>query len=154
LPQELADELRSIVASAQDDLRRLIDDDVAKPRSEGAWSKRQILGHLIDSTAANHQRLVRAQFTDELRFPQYDAPAWVDVQRYDLAKWELLVDLWVSYASHLAHVLAVIPEESLDTPVWVDWYGDLRPISLRAVVDAYFEHVHGHLKQIVESSHT
>jgi hypothetical protein len=74
----------------------------------------------------------------------------VEVQRYDLAEWDLLVDLWVSYALQLAHVLSVMPESSLDTPCWVDWYGEPQAIPLRAVVDAYLEHVRGHLGQICD----
>jgi hypothetical protein len=150
VPHPLATQLRQLTTDAESDLRRLADADTHTPRSPGAWSKRQILGHLIDSTAANHQRFVRAQFTDELRFPTYDAPGWVDVQHYDIAEWGPLVDLFVSYSTHLAYVLEVMPDSALDTPCWVDWFGEPRPISLREVVDGYLEHVRGHLAQILE----
>lgn len=32
--------------------------------SNNKWSKKEIIGHLIDSAANNHQRFVRAQFED------------------------------------------------------------------------------------------
>jgi DinB superfamily len=148
MPNPLANDLRSLVSAAEVPLRSLSDAEVDAPRGGGAWTKRQILGHLIDSSAANHQRFVRAQFEDELRFPPYDAPAWVVVERYDAASWQLLVDLWVAYARLLAHILDVMPQSQLSTPVWVDWFGELRPISLSEVVDAYLDHVRHHLAQL------
>ena len=39
-----------------------------KSISAGKWSRKQVLGHLIDSASNNHQRFVRAQEGDELRF--------------------------------------------------------------------------------------
>lgn len=147
--ERFADELDRLVDDAHDRLRALGEDDVDASRGDGAWTKRQILGHLVDSTAANHQRFVRAQFTDELRFPPYEAPGWVQVERYDIADWDVLVDLWVAYARHLAHVLSVMPHEHLDTPCWVDWYGEPEPIPLHKVVSEYLDHVRHHLGQLI-----
>ena len=149
MSRPLADELRSLVSSARAGLFALSDAEVDASRGDDAWTKRQILGHLIDSTAANHQRFVRAQFEEELHFPSYDAPAWVIVERYDLAPWTLLVEVWVSYAQLLAHILDVMPEEQLATACWVDWYGDPKAISLREVAEAYFDHVMHHLAQLL-----
>src|SRR3989442_12304013 len=42
-----------------------------------AWSPKQELGHLIDSAANNHQRIVRAQLEDNLALPSYDGDRWV-----------------------------------------------------------------------------
>ena len=146
--QQLACELTQLLVGARDGLLALLESDVDAPRGDGAWTKRQILGHLIDSTAANHQRFVRAQFTDELRFPPYDAPGWVVVERYEVANWPLLVDLFVAYASFLAHVLSVMPDDQLATPCWVDWYGDPQPIPLSQVASEYLDHVRRHLGQL------
>ena len=43
----------------------------ATPRRDGAWSPREIIGHLVDSASNNHQRFVRAQLQDDLVFPGY-----------------------------------------------------------------------------------
>ena len=50
------------------------------PRAQDKWSPREIVGHLIDSAANNHQRFVRAQFTDDLVFSGYQQAEWVGVQ--------------------------------------------------------------------------
>jgi hypothetical protein len=42
----------------------------------------EILGHLIDSAANNHQRFVRAQFSSPFVWPGYEQTAWVEVHAY------------------------------------------------------------------------
>src|ERR1017187_382869 len=50
----------------------LADDAVSHKPAPNRWSKKEILGHLIDSAANNHQRFVRAQSTPRLEFPGYE----------------------------------------------------------------------------------
>ena len=60
--------------------QRLVDlseDAVAHKPAPNRWSKKEILGHLIDSAANNHQRFVRAQGTPRLEFPSYEQEFWV-----------------------------------------------------------------------------
>ena len=148
--QDLADRLDHLTETAVADLRQLEAAGVSVPRSPGAWSRLEILGHLIDSAANNHQRFVRAQQVDELRFPAYDPPAWVAAQRYSECDWDGLVDLWSAYNRHLVHVLRAVPDDQMDTPCWVDWHDEPTAIPLRAVVDAYLVHTSDHLKQLRE----
>jgi hypothetical protein len=86
-------------------LRAVPAERAARPM-EGGWSAQQIVGHLIDSAANNHQRFVRAQFTDHLDFPGYEQEQWVLAQRYESEPWPRLLDLWLAYNRHLAHVVA------------------------------------------------
>src|SRR5690349_14712778 len=79
----------------------------------GEWSRKQILGHLIDSAANNHQRFVRAQFTDDLAFPGYDGDQWVDAQKYTDTAWPDLIELWRAYNLHLVRIVSLIPDEAL-----------------------------------------
>ena len=67
--------LRTVVASAIPALTAIADVASAVPRAPGKWSRKEILGHLIDSALNNHERFVRAQFTDDLMCPTYDQDA-------------------------------------------------------------------------------
>src|SRR3954471_23262291 len=77
-------------------LHALSDVDVANPIREGGWSRRQELGHLIDSAANNHVRFVVAALEGRYSGPTYDADAWVDLHGYAGMDWTDLVDLWYS----------------------------------------------------------
>lgn len=145
----LSDELSALVGSVTGGLRELSGSDVKSPRSAGGWSEMEILGHLVDSAANNHQRFVRAQHVATLEYPSYDQEAWVASQRYADADWSNLVELWLAYNRHLAHVLSVMPPEQLDTPVRVDWYGEPTLIPLSRVADEYLVHVRHHLEQLL-----
>ena len=48
----------------------------------GTWSKKEIVGHLIDSATNNHQRFVRGQFED-VPVINYDTDAWNDHGYYN-----------------------------------------------------------------------
>ena len=74
--------LRIALAAAIPRLETICDADAALPRAPGKWSRKEIIGHLIDSASNNHDRFVRAQFTDDLVCDSYDQDAWVRAQRH------------------------------------------------------------------------
>src|SRR5439155_3696120 len=65
------------------------------------WTRKEVLGHLIDSASNNHQRFVRGQIAAGQEFPDYDQGPWVRIQNYRGARWHDLIDLWRAYNAHL-----------------------------------------------------
>src|SRR5436853_69025 len=61
------------------------------------WTKKEVIGHLIDSASNNHQRFVRGQIADGQDFPGYEQEKWVRLQEYQAARWGDLIDLWRAY---------------------------------------------------------
>lgn len=104
-------ELREAVASVTPRLLSLSEAEAGRPPSPGKWSPKEVIGHLIDSASNNHQRFVRAGFTEDLVFPGYQQEEWVRAQRYASAPWAELVGLWSSFNTHLARVIEATPEE-------------------------------------------
>src|SRR5256885_11591768 len=104
------EDFRRTLDTATEQLLLIPEERAGIPKSERKWSAKQIIGHLIDSAANNHQRFVRAQFTDDLIFPGYEQEAWVQVQSYDQEPWLQLVQLWRHYNLHLLHVMSAVPE--------------------------------------------
>lgn len=74
-------------------------------RGEVTWSRKQVMGHLVDSASNNHQRFVRAAIDGEYVGPGYAQEQWVAVGRYQEAGWAELISFWRLYNLHLAHVL-------------------------------------------------
>jgi hypothetical protein len=58
--RELSDKLAGVVKSAEARLVQVSEAEGSKPALSGGWSRKQVLGHLIDSASNNHQRFVRA----------------------------------------------------------------------------------------------
>jgi DinB family protein len=130
----------------------------ATPRREDKWSAKEIIGHLIDSAANNHQRFVRAQFTDELVFAGYEQNEWVETQRYRDKPWEELVQLWKLYNQHILHIMKVTPQETRMKlrhkhnlhVIASDTISENEPVTLDFFMRDYVEHLKKHLKQILD----
>ena len=137
---------RSILEDEHRALRAIPDAQAALSPSGMTWSRKQILGHLIDSAGNNHQRFVRAQLQREMTFPPYIQDRWVAAQGCDEREWADLVDLWRAYNRHLLHVASRIPEEALDNVCLV---ADNEPSTLRNHVIDYVVHMRHHLGQIL-----
>ncbi len=149
-------ELRLVVENTAARLATISDETSQKVRAEGEWSARLVLGHLIDSAVNNHQRFVRAQFSDDLMFDGYDQEGWIRVQRYDEVAWMDLINLWRAYNLHLAHVIEHIPDDvltrqrashSLDKIAWRPVPAD-QPTTLLYLVKDYLAHLREHLRQL------
>src|SRR5574339_505768 len=86
-----AAELRAEIEKALPLLRSLDEAAAMRDRGPGKWVRKEILGHLIDSAANNHQRFVRAALDGRLAFPDYEQDGWVALQRYRQRPWRELV---------------------------------------------------------------
>jgi hypothetical protein len=141
----VADDLQALVAATGPGLRAL-DDGLAGLKPDAAsWSIKEVLGHLIDSAANNHQRFVRAQQGGELTLPGYEQDLWVGTQGYQQRPWADIVGLWEAYNRHLAHVIRRIPPAALGVTCRI---GNSAPVTLGFIVEDYVTHMRHHLQQI------
>jgi hypothetical protein len=143
--KELSEKLVQAVQSAEGKLRKVSEADSNTPVLKGGWSRRQVIGHLIDSASNNHQRFVRASLQGSLEFPGYDQDGCVRVQAVQNAPWPLLVSLWTDYNLYLAHVIAHLPADKLMANCRI---GDDKPVTLKFLAEDYLTHLMHHLGQI------
>lgn len=141
----LSAEVLRAVNSAEEILRLVSPEESRVPILAGGWSRKQVMGHLIDSASNNHQRFVRASLQDSLEFPGYDQNGWARVQAAQEADWPLLVALWANYNRYLAHVIAHLPPAKLEVPIRI---GQSEPVTLKFLAEDYVRHVVHHLGQI------
>lgn len=142
----IAGELEQVVAEALPKLLVISEEESRMPTAPDKWSKKEVIGHLVDSAANNHQRFVRAQHSAEIRLGGYEQVRWVQSQAYQKEPWGNLVELWKSYNNHLAHVIAHIPADRLATTCFI---GESDPVTLEFLVRDYLRHVKHHLWQIL-----
>ncbi|MFQ5570732.1 MAG: DinB family protein [Rhodothermales bacterium] len=152
-------DFRETVERSAATLLKMSDADSARHPAPGAWSPKEIIGHLIDSASNNHQRFVRALFQNTLIFPGYGQDAWVRAQRYQDAPWPALITLWRSYNLHLARVMESVPEETrmqihrrhnFHQIAWQTVPED-EPTTLDYFMRDYVAHLKHHLRQILPS---
>jgi hypothetical protein len=137
--------LSRIVDAVEPVLRAVSEEQSQSPLGPGKWSRKQLLGHLIDSASNNHQRFVRAALGDSLEFPGYEQDRWSQAQDPGRVPWETLVALWASYNRYLAHVIARLPDSKAETICRI---GRSEPVTLKFLADDYVGHLVHHLEQI------
>ena len=149
-------DFRDTILNATARLKNITEEQSRRATSEDNWAPIQILGHLVDSAANNHQRFVRGQFTDDLVFPGYEQDRWVSSQKYRDESWPDLIQLWSAYNLHLLHVVSVIPEDvltkarenhSLDQ-IAFNSVDRNTPATLEYLIRDYVVHLRHHLDQI------
>ena len=78
--------------------------------SPDKWSKKEIIGHLIDSAQINLQRFVRCTFEENFKLI-YQQNEWVTEQRYQDADIKELLDLWILLNRQIVRVLISYPAD-------------------------------------------
>ena len=155
--KDFLDDFRQTINTASEQLLQIPAEQSQVPRAEGKWSPKEIIGHLIDSASNNHQRFVRAQFTDDLVFAGYEQEGWVRAQNYQGEPWSDLVQLWKLYNQHMLHLISFIPEETRMKLRYKhnlhllasDSLSENEPVTLDWFIRDYLEHMKKHLGQIV-----
>lgn len=144
--QETAKQIKIAVEEAVPVLKSMTREEVSSRPSPEKWSRKEMLGHLIDSAANNHQRLVRAAYGAAEQFPGYDQNRWVAIQRHQETEWEDLLQFWTVYNRHLCRLIECLPAEAFSARCGI---GKEEPVPLEFVVRDYLRHLRHHLDRLL-----
>jgi hypothetical protein len=122
------------------------EDQASAKANPKKWSKKEILGHLIDSAANNHQRFVRMQIENNIHLPQYQQDEWVNIQHYNSRNWIDLVKFWLIFNTHILHIMKTVDETKLLNAGEFPEYGIK---TLQFLIDDYVDHMEHHMKAIL-----
>ncbi|HZY39140.1 MAG TPA: DinB family protein [Mucilaginibacter sp.] len=145
--EETINQLRLITGDVSNIALALIDWE-GKPAAE-KWSKKEILGHLVDSAQINLQRFVRCTYQENFKLV-YEQDEWVKAGRYQEADIVEILALWRLLNQQIIRVLANYPERRLQAECDNSRAGQ----SLHTVewlAQDYVVHLKHHLNQIYGS---
>jgi hypothetical protein len=137
--------LRELIARLPGRLSAIPIDKAAQKPKPDAWSIKQELGHLLDSAANNHQRIVRAQLEEKPAMPGYDGDAWVELHRYQERDWSMLIDGWAALNRQLLAAAEAVPDAASTRTLTI---ADSAPLTLQFVFDDYIDHMLGRLRHM------
>jgi len=115
------------------------------PWRAGGWTRKQIIGHMMDSAANNRQRFVRASTEGSYSGPFYAQEAWVAAHGYADQPWTTLLTWWEVEHELLMVIVDRIPAERLQAMCTV---GSDAPVTLEFLVRDYIAHQRWHVKQM------
>ena len=144
--RETAENLRKTLSEVLPLLENIGDEAASVKPLPNKWSKKEILGHLIDSASNNHQKFVRTIAEKHIDFAGYRQNQWIDSQKYNSADWQMLIGFWAFYNEHLAHVIENVDAGALANEITID---GARTFTLEFMIKDYVEHLKHHLSQIL-----
>jgi len=142
----IADTIQNLNDAINDILNRDINAiDWSRKLTPNKWSKKQIIGHLIDSAQANLQRFVRCTYEEDFKLT-YAQDEWVEAAHYQEADINELLGLWKLLNLQIARVLINYPVDRLQVRCDNSKTGqNLQTVEWLAA--DYVAHMQHHLKQ-------
>jgi hypothetical protein len=126
-------------------LTEISEENMSTKPSPTKWSKKEIIGHLIDSATNNHQRFVRGQF-ENIPEISYDQNNWNEFSFYNQIESKQIISFWTIYNKQIIEIIKRIRKENLEKQIKI---GN-NILTLELLIIDYVEHLEHHLKQIIE----
>lgn len=144
-------ELNTIVEEFSKNMMEIPDSDFsAKPRPE-KWSKKEVVGHLIDSGQNNLRRFICGQYETTPPKIVYDQDFWVTANKYQHYRQKDIIDLWKLTNAQISSVLASMPETNYSKTARSTKDTD-EERTLEWLAEDYVKHMKHHLNQIFEKA--
>jgi hypothetical protein len=139
------DRFAAVITTGAPRLAAISCGETGQRREPDAWSRKEELGHLIDSAINNYARVIRAQHQDKPELPGYAQDIWVERAGYEARDWQELIALWTGLNKHMLHAVRRIPASALSRECTI---GGGPVITLGFVIDDYVDHMVHHLSHI------
>ncbi len=112
------------------------------------WSKKEILGHLIDSAINNLQRFTEIQFESKpYKIRPYDQNGLVKANNYHNASLQEIAGFWLALNSRILELIRQQTENTINYKIEMD-NGVIS--DLRFLITDYVDHLEHHLNQILK----
>ncbi|MBN8642659.1 MAG: DinB family protein [Flavobacteriales bacterium] len=114
--------------------------------SKNKWSKKEILGHLIDSAINNIIRFTEIQtFEKPYEIRTYNQDELVKSNHYQNKNSDELIELWTNLNLHILHIVKNQTKETLAYQLILP---NGKQTDLQFLIQDYFDHLYYHLNQI------
>lgn len=146
--KKITEQLQEIISEYSEKLNRISEDDFSlKPLPE-KWSRKEELGHLIDSAHNNLRRFMVAQYETNPKIV-YEQNRWVHMAGYQNQSSEELVVLWKGLNLQVVEVLKSMPEKNFSRQCNTG-KTEIELHTLEWLAEDYVRHLKHHLHHILE----
>lgn len=122
------------------------EDDFSAKTTKDNWSKKEELGHIIDSAQNNIQRFIRVQYEENVHF-MYHPDNWVAFNDYQNRDIKELIELWYLLNKQIIAILEKMPVDKQQTLMCFDKDAANKNTTL-FVAEDYVKHMKHHLEHI------
>ncbi|TDP02969.1 DinB family protein [Flavobacterium sp. 245] len=123
-----------------------LNDEILEVKIPGKWSKKEILGHLIDSGIHNLVRFTEINYLEKpYHHRPYSQMDLVDLNQYQTIPIAELTQLWFSVNRQIVRIMKSVDQKALDYKIVL---ADESVIDLKFLMTDYVEHLVHHVNQI------
>jgi len=140
----IASDLKNIIDQHISALRALPDQEIKDKPSPTKWSRKEILGHMVDSAQNNIRRFIVAQYEESPRIV-YNQDKWVAISHYQEYESADLINLWYLLNKHIVVILENMAEEMKQRESQTEALHTLEWLALD-----YIKHLKHHLHQVLK----
>ena len=145
-------ELEEIVEAYARLFANIPEEEFSRKPLPNKWSKKEVLGHLIDSAQNNHRRFIVSQYETIPTKITYEQDFWVTASGYQTAKKEDIIQLWALINQQIARILATM------SPIKYSRESDtgkqtVQLHSLQWLAEDYVKHMKHHINQMIPGSY-
>jgi hypothetical protein len=149
--KNIVDELNNLIDTFSAKLDEIPEGEFSAKPLPNKWSRKEVVGHLIDSAQNNLRRFLCGQYEKTPSKITYDQDFWVNANGYQQLEKERIINLWKLMNERIAAVLKNMPPEnysrSSDTGKET-----VQLHSLEWLAEDYVNHMKHHLNQILPGS--
>ena len=149
--QTTIDELRKIITDYTSKVSAISEKEFSVKPLPNKWSKKEVLGHLIDSAQNNLRRFICGQYESSPPKIVYDQDYWVKANNYQQTDGKEVIATWKLINTRIATILETMPASSY--PKECDTGKNSVSLhSLEWLAVDYVKHLKHHLNQIIPNS--
>ena len=145
------EELDQIVNSYSKKISSISEEEFSAKPKPGKWSKKEVLGHLIDSAHNNTRRFIVGQYDAAPPKIVYDQDQWVSLNNYQRSDSKEVIDLWALANKRIVSILRKMPSSSYSKQA--DTGKETQSLhTLEFLAVDYVKHLKHHLNRIIPNS--
>jgi len=145
--KETAHELSKIVNDFTTRLYTLSETDFSNKPLPNKWSKKEVIGHLIDSAQNNLRRFICSQYETVPPKITYQQDFWVAANQYQQQPGKNIIELWRLINLQIVAILISMPADKYNAKSETS---ELHTLEWLAI--DYVRHLKHHLNQVFPNS--
>lgn len=145
---ETINRLEQLLKSGSEFIATSSESELTRKASAMQWSKKEILGHLIDSGINNLQRFTEIQFESKpFAIREYKQDDLVKANDYQNSETKELLNFWLAINKRIKSLMNQQTENTLKYEIELDKH---KTADLRFLMIDYVDHLEHHLNQIIQ----
>lgn len=143
---EIVNRLNHLLKTGEDFFNSGTENEFAYKPSSNKWSKKEILGHLIDSAINNLQRFTEIQYSNRpYKIRKYNQDELVKANFYNEVNTEEIITYWIAINRQILHIIQKQDSISLAFKIELD---NGNTSDFGNLIEDYVNHMEHHIKQI------